>query len=1249
MATAHARYLMRKDGIPVVNSMATNSVNLCALSLADTSEIEDDSHFCITSTARLVYNSCPVKLTSMSVLSAGMDMARREIDEYYISNAMGSRSTMLIDICKSILGEKDLDAVWCSWVLVNYLCSHPRGRDLLRASGLTDVDVQSAIAFERYGGEEIRRRIRQRRSHSDGSENPRKRHRPSAEGDECNAEAATGRKRASKAVVPSATSDAHSIIGFWHAALQSQDASVLHTLAAHNKRTARDAALSTLARQALDTDVGDNAVLQSVSLKNAIKSAKALVSFVGRRVDDTPAVLLCHVKNHEHGGMELACSTLRIDKEAASTALHACSLAVQCLRPRPGTRIAIAWSHATKKLMPTTESAATMPAILERYREMEIADEKDRRRHASRTFALSARAIRDKGIMESFVDVESEMAFPRHVTGTTRSFISAVTFMSVNHTHVSAATALFNEARSMMDNTTPPCASPTTSLPSVLKKSQDVKARSEPLCTPSSPLGVGICVNEMLRRWMAGKTRRNDPCMKHLGFSSPSEVAKEMPGIMSSEPMPLLTITDMEMERTGDVKWNTPVEGEAQVAMGLHVCGDGAVRVPEMLEQVCKKFEGQNLRIMKESRAALYVAASQASYIGVVASSLASGYTNASIASSKKISCPDVNKLMLLSPYDCYVAGLCNIQRSFDPGPYSGTYGCRLDTGFTMHGLLAHNFRSDKRQHGNCSLSEAAANELALAFGESHWMVYDDPAGGKAPTKYYTSTPITTRGIPHSFVPGLHSLLNDYCDFVESYREISGRSHCDTVDSVMCLPFSPWTQALNPDLEPTADVSLKTCFREQLESSVATGRGYLPDATPERSAIVTEPLFRRPCQVSSGDCPFATAYESIDTFFNACNTLALLARTCAHQVEPDATPSRCLEILHEVVSNFVSGRTHQVEWLKCWAADALVLLNVLYPSNVVIGELALLNGIARAAPACHQMARIGACGSRSSKLDQIDGIDGVDVRMVRMFWSAFQRTNVDECAWKWGLQPLLQLILEQDGSHAVDSDTISKFRTALENAVRAVWLVYSEDGKSPPPKDHPAHDAASPLHIARHHIDPVFVGNSETGLVQRACCVGLKPHTYRQILSELLGASIDGVVCNAALNEGGLGLRVSSDATILDEEGKERTDKSISPVQTEGDESAYGKRKDKLAGAMLQKVAWDTNALLQKPLYTSIEPPRNSEIRGRGEFGFSQFFQTENATMAAEGQRMSRSFANAKALVVASSDPGVACKVNPCL
>jgi hypothetical protein len=156
----------------------------------------------------------------------------------------------------------------------------------------------------------------------------------------------------------------------------------------------------------------------------------------------------------------------------------------------------------------------------------------------------------------------------------------------------------------------------------------------------------------------------------------------------------------------------------------------------------------------------------------------------------------------------------------------------------------------------------------------------------------------------------------------------------------------------------------------------------------------------------------------------------------------------------------------------------------------------------------------------------------------------------------------------------------------------------------------------------------------------------MKPHSYRQVLAELLGVKIPDVVCNVALNEGGMALRVSSDPTILDEEGNERTDKSVSPVQTEGDESAYGKRKDKLAGAIAQKHAWDCNALLGKALYTAIEPPRSAEIRGRGEFGFSQFFQMEHAKMAKDGQSMSSSFATAKAMLREASNPAVANFVN---
>ena len=131
------------------------------------------------------------------------------------------------------------------------------------------------------------------------------------------------------------------------------------------------------------------------------------------------------------------------------------------------------------------------------------------------------------------------------------------------------------------------------------------------------------------------------------------------------------------------------------------------------------------------------------------------GYANASVASSK-INVPDVNTLLLLSPFDCYVAGLSNLQSSYDGTNYIGTYGCRVDIGYTPHGLFAHNFRSDKRQHGSCALSEEAADELAIEFGKCHWIVYEVPDGSsrsQGTKKVYTSVPPAVRGIPHHWIP----------------------------------------------------------------------------------------------------------------------------------------------------------------------------------------------------------------------------------------------------------------------------------------------------------------------------------------------------------------------------------------------------------------------------------------------------------------------------------------------------------------
>lgn len=639
LVMAEARRMLREAGAFVVNTLAVNSVNVCAMGLVDTSEIDADTIFGVTSTVRLVYNSSPVKVTSSSLIGSAIDLARRELNDYEISNVMGTRSRMIIDICKSIVGEHDLDPVWCAWVLVVYLCSNPRGRDILRRTSLTDVDVQAAIAFERYGSEEIRRRARQRR---DGVDGAKKRSRAEEDADNEGESlsmlvASKQRKRSARGSIVSGSSDAHTLLCFWHQALQSEDVSVLHTLAAHNKRTARDAALCTLARQAGETTVADNQVLQNVSLSNAVKSAQALVSFVGRREDEIPNVVMLRARSEYDGPYRTAVGFQRIKNEGASTAIHACSFPPLHVRPPFGSGMAIAWSHAAKKMMPRNEETAVLPGILERYQEIKIIETSPNVRRDARG-NVCGKAVMDVANLSGFIAAESDDAMPTHATGTARSFISLVTYMATNPTHQAAAEGLVRETEELH-------ASVITHVPqrerfpSILGQSKRSDLRSEPICTPASGLAVGICANEALRRWMAHKSRKNDPCIKHLGFSCNSELQKDVPGIMSTEPSPLLTITDFEIERVGPSRPLSGKVSSAKAAVALHVCGDGAVRVPDLLAAMRSHMLPQDeVKYTLQARAALLVSASQASFVGSVGGALTAGYTNASVASSKKIS-----------------------------------------------------------------------------------------------------------------------------------------------------------------------------------------------------------------------------------------------------------------------------------------------------------------------------------------------------------------------------------------------------------------------------------------------------------------------------------------------------------------------------------------------------------------------------------------------------------------------------------
>ena len=330
-----------------------------------------------------------------------------------------------------------------------------------------------------------------------------------------------------------------------------------------------------------------------------------------------------------------------------------------------------------------------------------------------------------------------------------------------------------------------------------------------------------------------------------------------------------------------------------------------------------------------------------------------------------------MNPLPLLSVYDVYCGGLNNQHRAFQSTPYSGTYTSLIDTGVTSPGLAAHFYRSDRRQHGSMTFSEQAAGRISMRLAKSHYVPVGD--------HHYVQAPAATRGFPHGLIPGVHAATRHYIDALEEARGLTGRSDAAATEGLFSLPFGPWTQALRPDVESTADSTLRHGFRVPEQLSVSTGRSFIPDSTAEDEAILTEPLFRRPCIASVGDNPWATAYEHMEGFFNACNTLSVIARRLPRRVGHGAVHSLwfCMDAFHGHSNAFDSTPELQL------AADAcVILMGALYPATWEINLPMVPRGYAAAAS---RLARRVAEGHGCGPITQL-GLEHHDLAECQRRW-----------------------------------------------------------------------------------------------------------------------------------------------------------------------------------------------------------------------------------------------------------------------
>ena len=146
-----------------------------------------------------------------------------------------------------------------------------------------------------------------------------------------------------------------------------------------------------------------------------------------------------------------------------------------------------------------------------------------------------------------------------------------------------------------------------------------------------------------------GRSRKNELAVVICGLMDKDDVPKDL-AIMDSEPVPMAILTDVSFyAQDGVTKLD---EGEiarkryctsTEVSASLSVRRRG--RVAELVGQI------DDLE-----RRALLLTASSGVYLGDAGAALSAQWANCSTASSKKISCADVNTLPLLSCWDCRVA-----------------------------------------------------------------------------------------------------------------------------------------------------------------------------------------------------------------------------------------------------------------------------------------------------------------------------------------------------------------------------------------------------------------------------------------------------------------------------------------------------------------------------------------------------------------------------------------------------------------
>lgn len=757
---------------------------------------------------------------------------------------------------------------------------------------------------------------------------------------------------------------------------------------------------------------------------------------------------------------------------------------------------------------------------------------------------------------------------PSQISGHSRSVVVFKLSLRVNKDMCTSAKAAAAEA-------TAGCARASRGVPEA-KATAPVSSRPLNVAEveiASSPVTVGMVLHDAFQASISMCNKPRAHCLFIVAPHTEQQVKRELFSVPSMQPSCLLNVLDLKFEPRELNELNEPTASGGSFvpfAMSATLAADHPVPLSEavhILSQLAESESETERRVsyLCQQRSLLLMGCVQALSLARTSNFAAARQITVDVANTHRLCFPDNHRHMFPTVGQLYVVGHGNLQYSFQGTPWSGIYGGSYETGAIGDvGIATQNITSDRR-HVTSVTSQKHVDLLAEKVSKTCCVQVNE--------RTYSEIPLELRGPMRSCVPGVHMCLETLSAAFESVRVHAGIKNNDTAMSIQCLPFSPMTEAVKPQ------VNARSVDPFEVESAK-----YIYDDATELRQSVLGPFFdsARVRSVSLADNPF----ESIEENMQVC----ILIASVLHCIEKHTKQLFSMD-LKQVLESFFSTQGNGSREAAIYAVDIYVLFCCLFPTNFEVGK-PVLPLAAQTLPRLvhkHQVSTVVELLEKQLVSDEA-------AADAMLFVAAL--TDDDE-AWK-----IQTDVIRHVGGHISQFETCPVDKKETHSIIEA-WARSVFDIHQKTTLQSPISDLGSRELVTARDLMPVFVDRpswpDKRRQHQRGALLGIPMFGFIQVCTLLNAAStIDSTKVNWCRNEGGVSLRPSSCALKAEINGSKVSNKSISPVQSECDVEAFGTKKAKEDGARRQAYASEQNNLLLVEVTRHIQSPTLSSIRGRG-------------------------------------------------